>query len=149
MKRILDQSELAVQRDQLELRARFLRATVSQLTGDNIAAPAIADPTDVLAVVESLEAHVASLESKISNLPRGKSSASPAPASPTIVPAGHLQSPQGRSNSRSLDQRCAEANATATAKRQQEAKLAESLLADVRAGKLTLDEAIAQAKSAK
>jgi len=135
--RLPDQAELPVLKDQLTLRARFLKATLQSL-GETATDPTLTG--DDFSQVVTLQSHVDSLEARIKTVtartqPRATaqvSSPTPAPLAPNA----------------SLDERCLHATQAKRNQAEKARQRATDLLQQVRDGKIRLSQAITIAKAA-
>src|SRR5437899_2348582 len=101
--KILDQSECSALLDHLQSEAAFLRQQILKATGENIAAPKLTD--DVIANVEAMQAHVATLRTKLTDLTPAQVSLSSAPTSAALPSSAPNPFPAG-----TLDAKCHDAN---------------------------------------
>lgn len=90
----LDQSEANTKRDVLDLKSRYLRASIESQTGERIPAPALTGD-DVLSDIDTLEAHISALEGRLHlTAPRQPSHVSSTPAQKPVGAVSTVTKPQ-------------------------------------------------------
>jgi hypothetical protein len=129
MKSFLDQSEYPAANDLLRLQGAALRGSVYQATGELVALPQIHG--NCIEQHKALSAHVCELRARLY------------PGATATAPADEVTTTPVR---KTADELVAERKAAQSASRTNASETTATLLADIKAGRKTVGEAIAQAK---